>query len=480
MKSSNGALFNEFFMSIDDCTIIVHSSLKIAFINENARKMLGIYNRNTDFLEVDESSLPIWRSFLDNIRQQTCASCELRIKTSRESSQLIKLIGYYYEENDIVFARLEMEKETVRSMFSNSYFQNFLTMLDYVEQGILITTNEGIIVDMNRQATQFIDCGKNEYIDSYFKKLLRHFSFDAEAMCEFNKSIKSYNNATINFEKTDLYGNRSYYYIKTTYDFGMNVFITIITDETEKITLQKERAQYRYLQELGQMAASIAHEIRNPMTSLKGFIDLLKMSVKDEHANYFSVIDSELKRMDTILSDLLYLSKPKVDTYEPICLVGVINSVIDLMQYEAVTKNIMLQHEYNVMENYVVYGKQVRLQQVLINLVKNAMEAMPNGGVIQLELVSTSDEVIKLNVKDQGRGMHEETKQNLFQPFYSTKETGTGLGLPLVKKIVEEHNARIDIDSEVGVGTVFTINFPIAPMEGAIPNVNSDSVTFVI
>ncbi|WP_332649608.1 HAMP domain-containing sensor histidine kinase [Lysinibacillus sp. 54212] len=480
MNSSIGPLFNEFFMSINDCTIIVHSSLKIAFVNDKARKMLDLGDRNTEFLEVDEPSLPIWQSFIDRIRQQTCGSCELRIKTSRTSTKLVKFMGYYSERDDIVFARLVIQKETAISAFSSINYQNFSTMLNHVEQGILITTNEGIVVDMNRQAAQFINCGENEYIDSHFKQIIKHFSFNTTELSDFYNILKSYKSSSINFEKTDVCGNRSYYHIKTSYDMGMNVFITVITDETEKILLQKEREKQSYLQDLGQMAASIAHEIRNPMTSLKGFIDLLKMSVKDEHTNYFSIIDSELQRMDTILSDLLYLAKPKVETYDPICLIGVVNSVIDLMQYTAVTQNIILQHEYNVMDNFTIFGNRVRLQQVLINLVKNAMEAMPSGGVIQIKLISTSEGSLQLKIRDQGGGMHEETKRNLFQPFYSTKDTGTGLGLPLVKKIVEEHNGQIDLDSVVGEGTKFTISFPIVPMDGVISNENSNSETYVI
>lgn len=480
MNSTIGSIFNEYFMSINDCTVIVHSSRKIVFINEKAQKMLDLDGNNPDILEVDEPSMPIWESFIENIRQQMCASCELRIKTSNKMSKLVKFMGYYNPQKDVVFARLDLKKERAKSTFSTANYQNILAMLNHVEQGILITTDKGIIIDMNRQAAQLINCGENEYINRHFKQLIKHFACNNEELNEFYMMLKSYKDASIHFEKTDVCGNRSYYHIKASYDIGMNIFITIITDETEKILLQKERERQSYLQDLGQMAASIAHEIRNPMTSLKGFIDLLKESVKDEHTNYFSIIDSELQRMDTILSDFLYLSKPKVDTYDPVCLVEVVNSVIDLMQYTAITKNIILQHEFNVMDDYRIIGNKIRLQQVIINLVKNSIEAMPNGGIIRIRLVATGKEHMQLIIKDQGLGMQEETKRNLFQPFYSTKETGTGLGLPLVKKIVEEHKGQIDIDSIVGEGTKFTISFPIVPIERTISNVDSDCETFVI
>ncbi|WP_412176979.1 ATP-binding protein [Lysinibacillus macroides] len=208
------------------------------------------------------------------------------------------------------------------------------------------------------------------------------------------------------------------------------------------------------------MAASIAHEIRNPLTSLKGFTELLKLNADDESRMYLSVIDSELQRMEQILSELLVLSKPTTMKMELLELDQLVKQVIEFMLPDALMKDIAIQYISPSQQIYIG-GNENRLKQVFVNLIKNAMESMHSGGTITIEMLTNDCAIAELLIKDEGAGMDSTTLKNLFQPFYTTKTKGTGLGLAFVKKVIEEHDGAIGVNSELQKGTSFHLQFPI-------------------
>lgn len=240
----------------------------------------------------------------------------------------------------------------------------------------------------------------------------------------------------------------------------MNMIVTTMTDETEIMLLKQQVEQQETLDSIGQMAASIAHEIRNPLTSLKGFLELIKINSSGDNLNYLNVMDSELQRMDEILNEILYLSKPKQVHYEEISVFQIVQDVVELMIPFALQNNIMLKIDSYNYYHLNIKGNHTRLKQMLINLVKNAIEVMVEGGTITIKLETNNDEIDVL-VIDEGPGLTDREIDQLFTPFYTTKPTGTGLGLPLVKKVIEEHHGSINIESSVGVGTTFKISLPI-------------------
>ena len=131
------------------------------------------------------------------------------------------------------------------------------------------------------------------------------------------------------------------------------------------------------------------------------------------------------------------------------------------MHFEALMHEVILQLEYDEQMQHVILGNNVRLKQMLINILKNAVQATENSGTITIQLMVTTESV-QIYVQDKGIGMDEEIRKNLFSPFLTTKEQGTGLGLPLVKKVVEDFNGTIEVESELNVGTTFILSFPNA------------------
>jgi len=247
------------------------------------------------------------------------------------------------------------------------------------------------------------------------------------------------------------------------------VGIMQVLDITEREQSMQLLVQSEKLSAAGQLAAGIAHEIRNPLTSLKGFLHLMKANNGNpaKHDAYVTIMNDELNRIDQILSELLVLSKPQSVQFVRSRAASIIRQVLDILQPQAVLKNVQLLTD-QLDETVSIYCDENQIKQVLINLVKNGIEAMPNGGRILIGLTADQRRV-SIAIADEGGGMPEETLKRLGEPFYTTKEKGTGLGLMVSFKIVENHGGTIQVDSEQNRGTRFTVTLPRAEFQRSGP-----------
>ncbi|MFA9558392.1 ATP-binding protein [Evansella sp. AB-rgal1] len=208
----------------------------------------------------------------------------------------------------------------------------------------------------------------------------------------------------------------------------------------------------------GQLAAGVAHEIRNPLTGIKGFIQLLKSSAT-ENIQYYDIVLSEVERISEIVSEFLYLAKPEIPVVTKSDILVMVNEVIVLLNTQAIMNNVEIKTEYS-MDIPTIQCESNQIKQVLINILKNAIEVMPNGGEIHVS-IDKIDNNVMIVIADQGKGIPKERLRRLGEPFYTTKEKGTGLGLMVSRKIMEEHNGRIMFDSVVNEGTTVTMILPI-------------------
>jgi PAS domain S-box-containing protein len=206
---------------------------------------------------------------------------------------------------------------------------------------------------------------------------------------------------------------------------------------------------------VGQLAAGIAHEIRNPLTSLRGFIQLIQYKSEDNR-EYCQIMLSELDRINLIVSEFLILAKPHMVQYSSKDINQIISQVITLISTQAIINNIHL--DAKLSEGLpAISCEENQLKQVMINLIKNAIEAMPNGGTITVQTEMHDSEHISIRIIDEGKGIPPELINKLGEPFYTTKEQGTGLGLMVCYKIIENHLGKLLVYSEVGQGTTFEI-----------------------
>ncbi len=207
----------------------------------------------------------------------------------------------------------------------------------------------------------------------------------------------------------------------------------------------------------GELAASIAHELRNPLTSIKGFFHMLKNSGEEKEL-YYNIIEDELSRIELISSELLSLAKPHSENRKSHNIVQIIEEVKLLLTSETNMKNIELHLDYSNRELYICC-EDTKIKQVFINLIKNAIDAMEGGGTIILQITEMKESV-QIQVIDQGCGIPEDLIDKIGEPFYTTKEKGTGIGLMVCYQIIENYDGTIEMDSTEGIGTTFTITLP--------------------
>lgn len=209
---------------------------------------------------------------------------------------------------------------------------------------------------------------------------------------------------------------------------------------------------------LGELAAGIAHEIRNPISSIRGLLQLIR---EESNANpeHLELMFSEIDRINMIVSELLLLAKPQKVNYKAINLKQVVEDVLRLLKSEAMLKQTHFVTNWNE-RDATVFGDANHLKQVIINVIKNGIEAMENGGEIVVTIDHNKCNQVVVRFKDEGCGIRKEVLNKIGEPFFTTKANGTGLGLMISKKIIQDHEGKLHIDSVAGKGATITIVLP--------------------
>ncbi|MBP1941850.1 ATP-binding protein [Cytobacillus luteolus] len=234
--------------------------------------------------------------------------------------------------------------------------------------------------------------------------------------------------------------------------------VTIGRDITQQKNAETMLLQKEKLSVVGELAAGIAHEIRNPLTSIKGFVQLMKES-DNSSTNRYDIILSELDRINQIVGEMLVLSKPQSVIHKSFNINDMIKYVVNLTSHEALMYNVQLEVRDKVQDTYIK-GDINQLIQVFINILKNSIDAMPKGGRILFTAEKLNGNV-EFKIEDTGVGIPEERLERIGEPFFTLKEKGMGLGLTVSNKIIHEHKGSMEIESEVGIGTTVTVKIPV-------------------
>ncbi|WP_077247581.1 PAS domain S-box protein [Bacillus sp. FJAT-27225] len=257
----------------------------------------------------------------------------------------------------------------------------------------------------------------------------------------------------------------SYYWVDTTIVPFLNEkgkpyqYLAIRNDITERKKTEEMLHRQDKLAAVGQLAAGVAHEIRNPLTSMKGYAEFLQLDEKDpERMEFLNIILDEIDRVNGIVEDFMVLAKPKAVELEEKNVVPVLRNVVSLLEFEARKKNVRLHFDCNS-EIIQIECDENRLKQVFLNFIKNGIEAMPNGGDLHVKTIISGGNV-HISIQDTGVGIPEDKLKKLGEPFYTTKKNGNGLGLMVSFKIIESHNGKVFVESEPNKGTTFNILLP--------------------
>lgn len=255
-----------------------------------------------------------------------------------------------------------------------------------------------------------------------------------------------------------------YYRILRMYDSQQQLtgYILALNDETEKNKLQQKLITQEKLHALGQLVAGVAHEIRNPLTSIKTFIDMLPKKYDRTEFREMIVehLPAEVNRLNMIVTDLVEYARPRPPSKQRYT-AGELSSLLVFLQVTMDKKQILL--EKSIDENLIFYIDPQQIRQVILNLVLNAMDAVEDSLEKRINIVMEVEDVNvgKITISDTGKGINEEDLTRIFEPFYTSKEKGGGLGLTLSYNLIKENKGEIHVESQPSRGTVFTILLPL-------------------
>jgi len=354
------------------------------------------------------------------------------------------------------------------------YIERIETLANYI-QNILGSLRTSVITwSMNGYIETANNAAMQEFSD-IFKDLeglsLRRFvkKFRQQSRREFFNALRHLGDAgdwqfDIEFEHSEhagikvLQGNFSRLLDNDKKPYG---FILTLNNITQRKIIEQQLYHADKLSSLGQLAASVAHEIKNPLASIKTLGQLLQEETEDDDSRreYIDVIVSEVNRLNGVVEQLLRYARPEGSSFCEVAFEEVIRPVLALVHHESDRHYVELVSDYQ--GDLKVYVDPEKIKQVFLNLIFNAIQSMGKGGKIYIRAAKEQDSPWTVfEVEDNGCGMSEEVVRRIFEPFYTTRQRGTGLGLAIVKKIVDLHGGKIEVSSEAGKGTKFKFYLP--------------------
>ncbi|MFA5352653.1 MAG: PAS domain S-box protein [Thermodesulfovibrionales bacterium] len=357
-------------------------------------------------------------------------------------------------------------------------------ILETVDEGFIVVDRGFRIVSANRAYSEQVKMPVSEIIGRHCHEVSHHLPhpcFLEGEECAIKHVFEKGEPHTVLHMHRDSFGNPLYvetkaYPVKDK-DGKVISAIEVVNDITEKKRLEEQLFNAQKMEAIGTLAGGVAHDFNNILTAIMGYASLLrtKMGKDDPLETYVEQILSTTERATNLTQSLLTFSRRQVINPRPVNLNDIIRDINKLL-LRLIREDIDLQLDLSD-EELTIMADPVQIEQVLMNLVTNARDAMPEGGAISLEtrqveidelyvrrhLFTRSGPYAMITVSDTGMGMDEKTRENLFEPFYTTKDIGkgTGLGLAIVYGVVKQHNGNINVYSESGKGTTFKIFFPL-------------------
>lgn len=332
-------------------------------------------------------------------------------------------------------------------------------IMDSLAIGLITFNRSGQITAFNTKATQIFSFNKEEVLNKSFQEvgLSKYFNTEHIDVCrEFGKSVVV--NTTV-FQIGDSKYNYNYLIsplktIDNKDSVGGVITFRDITDESEMRARLEEQSK---MKSLGRVVAGIAHEIRNPLTSIKTYLDMLPEKYEDKRFRdkMLSQAPKEINRLNSLLKDLIDYSKPPKAVIEVFFLEDVINDAINIAENSCTNKDIVIR--FNMDQRIILLNEKDKLKQVLINVLLNSVESILANG--NIDIVAYGDnEYAHISIIDNGKGIDEDSKDKIFEPFYTTKGNGTGLGLALCYQYLNEMQGDISIYNNETQGAVTNIS----------------------
>lgn len=435
--------------------------------------VLKIYTANKDYIYDDRTARQM-RSVLDKfaISLEGCLSHENLIAEIRQRRQT---------ETELKKAREELEtrvqertrelvalnQDLLTEVIERKKTESSLRQLQAQYQA-LVENNPDIIMRFDKElrclyANPAIKFVTGKLAEDVIGKYIWDMGFGIEKSETLQKHLLSVieSGEQLSFESEQVHSpGVRYYQAHFVPEFDNNRAVVSVLgigrDVTEHKLFEKEIARLDRLGLVGQMAASIGHEVRNPMTTVRGYLQLYQRKLTSEKdSKTFSIMIEEIDRANAIITEFLSLARNKAVDLKKNNLNEIIKVILPLIQADALHRGNSINVEFGKIFDLRLDEKEIR--QCILNLVRNALEAMPDGGAVTIKTYIENEGVV-LSISDEGKGLDSSTLDRLGTPFFTTKENGTGLGLPVCYSIVARHKAKIDVETGSS-GTIFYVRF---------------------
>jgi len=450
-----------------DGVIFVNQAQKLEYVSSSFFNILGfepaqILGLNIDPDRIHPDDQYLVRDFMGNYAKQESIQLQCRARNAKGDYVWLEAVGNAVHHKDglagwvfgirDISARKKAEEELQQQLDYHSY------LMDNMHESFYTYDHDLCFTFINRRACDSLGYSPEELLgrcildfiheqdretvrDKALKRLAEGGTgtYEHRALCKDGRELLLRIRVAPIYEGSQIVGGQ-----------------VMAEDITQLRQMETEMVRLAQLQTVGEIAAGIGHEIRNPMTTVRGFLQMLAQSPElYEQRSYFRLMMEELDRANTIISEFLSLAKDKATDFAHHNLNRIIENIFPLLKADATVADKYIDLKLNQIPDLWVDEKEIR--QLVINLVRNGLEAMEAGGTLFIQTRREGQEVI-LTIKDQGKGMAEEVKSKLGTPFFTTKENGTGLGLAVCYSIARRHEARIEVESDAN-GTVFVIRF---------------------
>lgn len=445
------------FSETTDPYFIINSSGKILYANHECRLQLGYSLEEMMNIELkdicsEEELNQKGTYFIKDNREKFTSFYLQLIKKNRDFMDSEVFCFPIFLKNKVIGSYVVLQEAQGLRLQTEKYYS---ALIEHSPDSIFILKGS-TIVDVSDEALRMLGVEKKDevlgesffllldsnYIEIFYDKL--HFVKQGDITEKFDQRIVKVDGTIIEAEVKIL---------PTVYN-GEFAYHVIVKDTSENIrlTLLSEKQAVA-----GQLAAGIAHEIRNPITAIKGFLKLMA-SNEDIKFPYYEILESEIVRIEVILNELMGLVKPTKLRLGKLEIGEIIENVLTLMKPYALLNGIEIIHCKSLV-NTLILGDENQLKQVFINYIKNAIEAMPGGGKIQVDS-SQREKEVSIIITDEGGGIPLEVQKRIGEPFFTTKENGTGLGMIVSHQIIKAHNGFITINNKKK-GASIEVNLPI-------------------
>ncbi|WP_138414611.1 PAS domain S-box protein [Aquibacillus sediminis] len=447
---------------------VVLNKREIVYANPYIYQLLG-YQAN-ERLELDKLLHPdyhlVCNDRLKVVYEQHKSVAPMEQKMIRKDGSIVHVEVFatpYFKENEI-YAQVQIVDITDRKSYEKVYEDTELSrqlMNDHISDIITELNVEGDVQYVSPSISNSLGYQPEEIVGMNLFQLI-HPEEKEKLYKHYQRLLTARKSTMVRYRALSKSGNFVWLESRGNVFFRGNE-LRVIADSrniTEQIESEKRLRQTEKMAIIGELSAGIVHEIKNPLTSIKGFLQLMKAgTIKTK--DYISILNTEVERIERIAQDLLNFAKPS-NTMKKQDLVELVDDVIVLIDVHSKKKNIELIWRRPKSPIYIKADAS-QIKQVIINLIKNAIEASEEDHQVEVYLETTEHHVF-IKVKDDGCGIPKEQLSKIGESFFTTKEKGTGLGLMITQKIIKHHHGTMKIDSVEGEGTLFTIQLPLINM----------------